>query len=76
LFSDSYESIGEIFGLCEAPANAGEVEALIGTVSGALGTMAMVDYPYPTSFVTPLPAWPVNQACSDAAEAKVAHKDD
>lgn len=73
LFSDSYESIKEIFGLCDAPTNADDVKVLIGTISGALGTMAMVDYPYPTNFVTPLPAWPVNESCKDAADAKVAH---
>lgn len=36
----------------------------------------MVDYPYPTNFVNPLPAWPVNESCRVAAEAKEAHADD
>ncbi len=37
--------------------------------NGALGTMAMVNYPYGTSFVEPnMPAWPVNASC-DAAMA-------
>ena len=33
-------------------------------VNGALSTMAMVDYPFATSFVTPMPASPVNFGCN------------
>lgn len=60
---DSYESIKEIFGLCDTPQSSADVDAVIGLVNESLGTMAMVDYPYPTNFVNPLPAWPVNEAC-------------
>ena len=28
--------------------------------------MAMVNYPYNTSFITPMPAWPVNASCQAA----------
>lgn len=74
--SESYEAMGQIFGLCEAPKKADDVIALIGTVNDSLGTMAMVDYPYPTNFVNPLPAWPVNESCKAAADAKVEYHGD
>ena len=35
-------------------------------LSGAFGTMAMVNYPYPISFIFPMPAWPVNASCAAA----------
>lgn len=45
------------------------MQSLINTLSDSLGTMAMVDYPYPTNFVEPLPAWPVTYACGEAKKA-------
>lgn len=45
-------------------------------MDGAFGTMVMVDYPYPTDFVAPLPAWPINYACEQATIAHDAHSED
>ena len=42
-----------------------DVDRLILYVNGALSTMAMVDYPFPASFVTPMPANPVKYACTN-----------
>eukprot|EP01062_Namystynia_karyoxenos_P016727 TRINITY_DN16146_c0_g3_i1.p1 TRINITY_DN16146_c0_g3~~TRINITY_DN16146_c0_g3_i1.p1 ORF type:complete len:520 (+),score=133.92 TRINITY_DN16146_c0_g3_i1:70-1560(+) len=33
-------------------------------LEGAISSIAMVDYPYPTNFISPLPANPVMRACS------------
>lgn len=38
--------------------------------------MVMVDYPYPTSFLEPLPAWPVNYSCEQASTALETHSED
>jgi hypothetical protein len=39
---------------------------LIDAIQDALGTMAMVNYPYPTGFEAPLPGNPVITACTAA----------
>ena len=67
---DSYESVAKIFNLCSVPTGPAEIEYLISTLNGSLGTMAMVDYPYPTDFIEPLPAWPVTYAWQQAKLAK------
>ena len=61
--TESYADVQQIFGLCSAPASSAEIQSLSSTLESSLGTMAMVDYPYPTNFVEPLPAWPVSYSC-------------
>ncbi|CCD62538.1 Prolyl carboxy peptidase like protein 5 [Caenorhabditis elegans] len=34
----------------------------------SMEAMAMVNYPYPTSFLSSLPAWPVKEACKSASQ--------
>jgi lysosomal Pro-X carboxypeptidase len=58
-----YAKIQEIFNLCKAPEAPEDVQNLIDTVSDSIGTMAMVNYPYETNFVNPLPEWPQKVAC-------------
>ena len=41
-----------------------DVEPLLDFLEGVWGTLAMMDYPYPTNFVGDVPGWPVNVACS------------
>jgi lysosomal Pro-X carboxypeptidase len=42
---------------------------LIDTLSEAIGTIAVVNYPYATDFLGPLPAWPVKAMCQAAINA-------
>ena len=73
--SAKYADIQAIFGLCDLP-TAESVQALIGTLDNSLGTMAMVDYPYPTDFIEPLPGYPINVACQSVAQAMETHQGD
>uniref|UniRef100_A0A914YXF1 Lysosomal Pro-X carboxypeptidase n=1 Tax=Panagrolaimus superbus TaxID=310955 RepID=A0A914YXF1_9BILA len=41
-----------------------DVKKLLTFVQTAIENLAMTNYPYPTSFLTSLPAWPVKVACS------------
>ena len=40
-----------------------KVDHLIGWVKNSFASLAMVDYPYPASFLAPLPAYPINVSC-------------
>jgi lysosomal Pro-X carboxypeptidase len=52
------------------------VENLINDISGAFGTMAMVNYPYSTSFIFPMPAWPVNYTCEQVLSVDIKNDED
>jgi len=52
------------------------VEDVLNFVNGALGTMAMVNYPYETSFILPMPPWPVNVSCDAALAVPIAKEMD
>ncbi|XP_031567886.1 dipeptidyl peptidase 2-like [Actinia tenebrosa] len=55
--------ISEAFKLCKPLTSVDQINHLIGWIRNAFTIMAMCDYPYPTSFLAPLPANPVNYAC-------------
>lgn len=65
----TYENITKEFNLCEDTpiATPIDVEVLIEQLSDNLGSMAMVNYPYATSFLHPLPAWPLKTSCANAS---------
>jgi lysosomal Pro-X carboxypeptidase len=67
----NYAQIGTIFNMCRPPASSLEVQIINSYVNGALGSMAMVNYPYPTSFLNPMPEWPVHAACDGALSVEI-----
>ena len=68
-----YGDVNTIFNICSNSTitKSSDIDALIGLVSDSLGTMAMVNYPYATSFINPLPAWPIAEACYAAGNYTV-----
>ncbi|XP_073044271.1 uncharacterized protein [Primulina eburnea] len=54
------ETLRKSFRICKNYISAGSLESWIGT---ALTYTAMTDYPTPTNFLNPLPAYPVKQMC-------------
>ncbi|KAK0415673.1 hypothetical protein QR680_012052 [Steinernema hermaphroditum] len=51
-------------------ATAGDVDFLVAFIKEAMESMAMVNYPYPTEFLAPLPGWPVQKACESFKTTK------
>ncbi|RNA18807.1 dipeptidyl peptidase 2-like [Brachionus plicatilis] len=58
-----YKLLSEKFKLCEPISDAAGYKHLLLWMRNAFTIMAMVDYPYPASFLGDLPAWPVRFAC-------------
>ena len=54
--ADGLQELTDIFNLC-SPLK--DVESLMAEIEDAWGSVAMVNYPYPTEFLQPLPGWPV-----------------
>jgi len=68
--SSNYQHIADIFQLCKVPETADDVYNLSDILDGNIGSMVMVNYPYASDFLNPLPAWPVAHACG-VAEQKI-----
>ena len=63
-----YQAMKDHFNLCEIPKGPNEIQNLIDMLSESIGTISMINYPYATDFLGPLPAWPVNASCNSAKE--------
>lgn len=53
------EFLTSSFSLCKPLESKYDLEDLMNWLVDIYGNLAMVDYPYPASFLEPLPAWPV-----------------
>ena len=67
--------ISESFKLCEPLEDPDDVHGLIDFCMGPWGSMAMGNYPYPSSYImhglTMLPAWPMRKACEGLAKPEM-----
>ncbi|KAH8878075.1 Lysosomal Pro-X carboxypeptidase [Schistosoma japonicum] len=59
---DGKELLTNMFNIC-TPLT--DVQNIIDYLSDYLGTISMVNYPYPANFLGTLPAWPVKYLCSN-----------
>lgn len=65
------QEIQRIFNLCN-PVEESELSHFVQYARNAWTEMAMCDYPYASSFLAPLPAWPVKAACKAVKEGSTA----
>lgn len=61
--STDWAELASTFKTCEPINSEQDVDTLYDYVMSAYVYLAMIDYPYPNSFLMPVPAWPVNASC-------------
>jgi dipeptidyl-peptidase II len=62
-----YATLNDKFKLCKPISDPAGYNHLLLWMRNAFTIMAMVDYPYPASFLGALPAWPVHFSCEQLA---------
>ena len=62
--AEDREKLTTTFKLCSPLKTVDDVGTLKGWLNNAYGNLAMIDYPYPASFLEPLPAWPIQVSFS------------
>merc|ERR1712227_68400 len=68
--AESWDSITDIMRTCQPIKNHGDFMHLMGWARNAMVLQAMLDYPYPTDFMAPLPGYPIKEACARAGLAE------
>jgi lysosomal Pro-X carboxypeptidase len=70
--------LNQNFRLCDDSLITSEdnVSSLINWVVDAWSSLAMINYPYPTNFLEPVPGWPVKEACQQIMDTVAGSDDD
>jgi len=66
---EKWSDISEIMRTCQPIAGHDDFMHMMGWARNAMVLEAMLDYPYPTDFMAPLPGYPIKEACSRAGAA-------
>lgn len=66
--------ISETFNLCSPFKNISQIDSLQNWMESGWGNVAMGNYPYPTSFLNPMPKWPVSAVCDRLSIKKPSQK--
>ncbi|XP_066509692.1 dipeptidyl peptidase 2-like [Hoplias malabaricus] len=61
--NEEYTTIHSKFSLCQVPSSPKDIHQLNGFLRNAFTLLSMMDYPYSTSFMSDMPAFPVKVAC-------------
>ncbi|KAM8716190.1 hypothetical protein ACLKA7_003125 [Drosophila subpalustris] len=57
------KQLGDIFRLCDPITNADDLNQFMDYLEDIYANLAMTNYPYNTTFLAPVPAYPVRQVC-------------
>ena len=70
--------VTKTFGTCDTVSSAADMTSMLNSLQSGLQYMAMINYPYETEFLMPVPANPVDYACHQAYDdaPKGAHPGD
>ncbi len=68
--SKKFSEVSKIFNTCGDITSSKHIKQLQDVLEDGLVTLAQYNYPYPSSYVTPMPGYPVSAACENIAAYK------